>query len=88
MQDRLCVAAGSLNVNYSPASGIGTTTLSGSGTIFEVPLRAQAGAMSTGQPCASQAPGTQHTVKFWVGQRDIESGADFTQDSFRIRTAN
>jgi hypothetical protein len=88
VQDRLCVAAGSLNVNYSPASGIGTTTLSGTGTIFEVPLRAQSGAMSTGQPCASQAPGTQHTVKFWVGQRDIESGADFTQDSFRIRTAN
>ena len=40
--------------------------------------------MSTGQPCASQT-GVQQTVKFWVGQRDIESGADFTQDSFRIK---
>lgn len=87
VQDRLCVAAGSNSVSYSPASGIGTTTLSGSGTIFEVPLRAQTGSMSTGQPCASQT-GVQHTVKFWVGQRDIESGADFTQDSFRIRTVN
>lgn len=87
VQDRLCVAAGAPNVNYSTASGIGTITLSGSGTIFEVPLRAQSGTMSTGQPCASQT-GVQHTVKFWVGQRDIESGADFTQDSFRIRTVN
>ena len=86
-QDRLCVAAGAPSVTYSDRSGIGTTTLTGRGNIFEVPLRVAGGAMSTGQPCATET-GTQHTLKFWVGARDIESGADFTQDSFRIRRAN
>jgi len=85
VQDRLCVAAGAPGVNYSPASGIGTTTLTGSGNIFEVLLRAVGGTMSTGQPCGSLTSPVQHQVKFWVGQRDIESGADFTLDTFRIR---
>jgi hypothetical protein len=83
--DRLCFAAGAPGVTYFPSTGVGTITLSGSGVIFQVPLRVQGGAMSTGQACASQT-GVQQTVKFWVGQRDIESGADFTQDSFRIKS--
>jgi hypothetical protein len=83
--DRLCFAAGAPGVTYFPSTGVGTTTLTGSGVIFQVPLRVQGGTMSTGQPCAS-ITGVQQTVKFWVGQRDIESGADFTQDSIRIKS--
>jgi hypothetical protein len=83
VQDRLCMTPGAPGVNYSSATGVGTTTLSGSGLIFQVPLRTVGGTMSTGQPCASLT-GVQQTIKFWVGQRDIESGADFTQDSIRI----
>jgi hypothetical protein len=83
VQDRLCMTPGAPGVNYSSATGVGTTTLTGSGLIFQVPLRTVGGTMSTGQPCASQT-GVQQTIKFWVGQRDIESGADFTQDSIRI----
>jgi hypothetical protein len=82
--DRLCFAAGAPGVTYFTSTGVGTTTLTGSGLIFQVPLRVQGGSMSTGQPCASATGGVQQTVKFWVGQRDIESGADFTQDSIRI----
>ncbi|HYK43512.1 MAG TPA: hypothetical protein VE007_14080 [Thermoanaerobaculia bacterium] len=81
--DRLCFAAGAPGVTYFASTGVGTTTLSGSGLIFQVPLRVQGGSMSTGQSCSS-VTGVQQTVKFWVGQRDIESGADFTQDSIRI----
>ena len=83
--DRLCFAAGASGVTYFPSTGVGTTTLTGSGVIFQVPLRVQGGTMSSGQPCASQT-GVQQTIKFWVGQRDIESGADFTQDSIRIKS--
>lgn len=83
--DRLCVAAGAPNVTYSSASGIGTTTLTGTATIFQVPLRVLGVNTSAGTPCASLT-GVQHTVKFWIGARDIESGADFTQDTFRIRS--
>ncbi len=83
--DRLCVAAGAANVNYASASGIGTTTLTGTATIFQVALRALGGNTSAGTPCASDT-GVQHTVKFWIGARDIETGADFTQDAFRIRS--
>jgi hypothetical protein len=82
--DRLCVAAGAASVNYASASGIGTTTLTGTATIFQVPLRALGATTSAGTPCASDT-GVQHTVKFWIGARDIESGADFTLDTFRIR---
>lgn len=72
--------AGMSNFQYSSASGLGSATLTGAGTIFEVPLRTQAG---TG--CASDT-GVQHTAKFWIGARDSESGADFTLDTFRIRS--
>ncbi|MDQ6893116.1 MAG: hypothetical protein M3167_10600 [Acidobacteriota bacterium] len=85
--DRLCFAAGAPGVTYFSSTGVGTTTLTGSGVIFQVPLRVQNASMSTGQPCASQT-GVQQTVKFWVGPRDIESGADFTQDSIRIKSPN
>jgi len=85
--DRLCFAAGAPGVTYFSSTGVGTTTLTGSGLIFQVPLRVQGGSMSTGQACASQT-GVQQTVKFWVGPRDIESGADFTQDSIRIKSPN
>lgn len=50
--------------------------------IFEVPLRAVGATMSTGLPCASLPPGTQHTVKFWIGARD--TAVPDTQDNFRI----
>lgn len=83
-QDRLCVASGAPNVSYSSASGIGTTTLTGSGTLFEVPLRALAGSTSANTPCASQNSPVQHTLKFWVGQRD--TSVPDTQDTFRIRS--
>ena len=85
VQDRLCMTPGAPGISYSSATGVGTTTLTGSGLIFQVPLRTAGGTMSTGQPCASLT-GVQQTIKFWVGQRDIESGADFTQDSIRIRS--
>lgn len=82
VQGKECVAPGAPSVSYSSASGIGTTTLSGAGTIFEVPLRAVGATMSTGLPCASLAPGTQHTVKFWLGARD--TAVPDAQDTFRI----
>jgi hypothetical protein len=82
--DRLCVAAGAPNVNYSSASGIGTTTLTGTGTIFQVALRALGGTQSNGtSPCASLT-GVQHTVGFWIGLRDTPTPD--TQDTFRIRS--
>jgi hypothetical protein len=88
--DRLCVEAGSpspagtINLAYASASGIGTATLTGTGNIFELPLRVRGGNSSAGTRCASDT-GVQHTVKFWIGARDTEAGADFTQGSFRIR---
>jgi hypothetical protein len=82
-QDRLCVAAGAPSVSYASASGIGTTTLTGTGTIFEVPLRALSGSTSANTPCASQT-GVQHTLKFWIGQRD--TATPDTQDTFRTRS--
>lgn len=82
-QDRLCVAAGAPNVTYASASGIGTTTLTGSATLFEVPLRALGGNTSANTPCASLTSPVQHTLKFWIGQRDTSTPD--TQDTFRIR---
>jgi hypothetical protein len=82
-QDRLCVAAGAPSVSYASASGIGTTTLTGTGTLFEVPLRALGGSTSANTPCASQTA-VQHTLKFWIGQRD--TATPDTQDTFRIRS--
>jgi hypothetical protein len=84
VRDRLCVTAGAPNVNYNPASGIGTTTLTGTGTIFQVALRALGGTQSNGtSPCASLT-GVQHTVGFWIGLQDTP--APDTQDTFRIRS--
>jgi hypothetical protein len=82
-QDRLCVAPGATNVSYASASGIGTTTLTGSATLFEVPLRALGGNTSANTPCASLTSPVQHTLKFWIGQRDTSTPD--TQDTFRIR---
>jgi len=83
--DRLCVAAGASSVNYKPQIGVGTTTVSGSGTIFQIPLRALGGTASAGTPCASDT-GVAHLVKIWIGLRDTESGLDFTQAQIRIRS--
>lgn len=83
-RDRLCVASGAPNVNYSSATGIGTLVVSGSATIFQVPLRALAGNTSANTPCASDT-GVAHVMKFWIGNRDAESGPDFTQTQFVIR---
>jgi hypothetical protein len=82
-QDRLCVASGATNVSYANASGIGTTTLTGSGTLFEVPLRALGGSTSANTPCANLISPVQHTLKFWIGARDTSTPD--TQDTFRIR---
>ena len=83
VQDRLCVEAGSPDVSYASGSGIGTYIASGTGTIFQVPLRTLSGATSVNTPCASET-GVQHTVKFWIGERDTANPDAI--DTFRIRT--
>lgn len=83
VKDRLCVEAGALNVEYFKADGIGTMTLRGAGTVFQIPLRALAGTTSATTPCASLT-GVQHTVDFWIGVKDTP--VPDTQDTFRIRS--
>lgn len=84
--DRLCVAAGANTVTYSSATGIGTYTAPNSGTIHQIPLRALGGNTSVNTPCANLISPVAHTLKFWVGQRDTESGPDFTQTQINIRS--
>lgn len=83
--DRLCVAAGSSAVTYSSVVGGGTFTAPATGTIHKIPLRALGGTSSAGSPCASQTSPVAHLLKFWIGDRDIESGPDFSQAQIRIR---
>jgi hypothetical protein len=83
--DRSCVAGGADSVHYKAAIGVGTITVSGAGTIFQIPLRALGGTASAGTPCASEQ-GVAHLIKIWIGDRDIESGLDFTQAQIRIRS--
>jgi hypothetical protein len=84
--DRLCVAAGANTVTYSSATGIGTYTAPNSGTIHQIPLRALGGNTSVNTPCANRISPVAHTLKFWVGLRDTESGPDFTQTQINIRS--
>lgn len=85
VNDRLCVAAGDNSVTYSSATGIGTTTLPNTGTIHQIDLRALRGSTSNGRtPCASFG-GVGHTLKFWIGERDTESGPDFSSTQITIR---
>ncbi len=86
VQDRLCVAAGNTSVTYSSATGVGTFTAPASGTIHQIPLRALGGQASSGSPCASNDSPVAHTLKFWVGPRDTESGPDFSKTQIRIRS--
>lgn len=83
--DRLCVAAGSAAVTYSSVAGAGTFTAPATGTIHQIPLRALGGTTSAGSPCASQQSPVAHVLKFWIGDRDTESGPDFSQTQIRIR---
>jgi len=83
--DRSCVAGGADSVQYKAAIGVGTITVSGTGTIFQIPLRALGGTSSAGTPCASEL-GVAHLIKIWIGERDSESGLDFTQAQIRIRS--
>lgn len=86
VSDRLCVAAGANTVTYSSATGIGTYTAPNTGTIHQIPLRALGGNTSVNTPCADRISPVAHTLKFWVGQRDTESGPDFTQTQIQIRS--
>lgn len=84
--DRLCVAAGSSAVSYSSVGGGGVFTAPPTGTFHRIPLRALGGTTSAGTPCANNTSPVAHTLKFWIGDRDIESGADFSQTQIRIRS--
>lgn len=86
-QDRQCVAAGANNVSYSSASGLGGFTAPATSTFHQIALRALGGNTSANPPtpCASLTSPVAHTLKFWVGARDAESGPDFTQCQIRIR---
>jgi len=64
---------------YSNVTGEGRAILHGPGTIFEIPFRTNAGS-----GCASTA-GVEHNAQFFIGPVGVRSGANFTQDTFRIR---
>jgi hypothetical protein len=72
-------------VSYSPQTGVGTFTAPATGTIHQLPLRALGGNTSAGSPCADLESPVAHTLKFWVGPRDAESGPDFSTAQIRIR---
>ena len=87
-QDRSCVASGANNVSYSGASGLGGFTAPATGTFHQIAMRALGGSTSASPPtpCASRTSPVAHTLKFWVGARDAESGPDFTQCQIHIRS--
>jgi hypothetical protein len=82
--DRLCVEAGSPDVDYSSVTGIGTTKLQGSGTVFNLPLRTINGTRSDNRGACASETGSQHTVKFWLGDKTATEGE--TTGTFRIRS--
>ncbi|MBP5991127.1 MAG: hypothetical protein KA766_14070 [Piscinibacter sp.] len=86
-QDRMCVAAGSNDVTYSSASGLGSFNAPATGTFHSIPFRANGGNTSVNPPtpCASRTSPVAHTLKFWVGQRGAASGQAYTQCQIRIR---
>jgi hypothetical protein len=93
INDRACVAPGGVNVNYGTLAnctgpdgdGYGTYTAPNTGTIHRIPFRALGCNTSTGGACASNVSPVAHTLKFWVGQADTESGHDFTSCQIQIR---
>jgi hypothetical protein len=72
-------------VTYSSVVGGGTFTAPPTGTFHRIPLRALGGTTSAGTPCAGSVTPVAHTLKFWIGDRDVESGPDFSQTQIRIR---
>jgi hypothetical protein len=93
INDRACVAPGGVTVNYGTLAnctgpdgdGYGTYTAPNTGNIHNIPFRALGCNTSTGGACASNISPVAHTLKFWVGQADTESGTDFTSCQIQIR---